>query len=165
MSGCRHAQTVIDSSFSYKIDYVALANDIISPEWHHNCIIGLKVMPILLKWMDFAYWWSFIGKGLSLQPAQQACLLHHLLSWFAQVGLKNSLQSSQKTVPTKFLGNLLNYPLIWRTYQNILNIPSGEDKTTTSTTQHTHLYPRITVFMLCFCNLSVDLAYLFIFSV
>ena len=28
-----------------------------------------------VKLMDFAYWWSFIGKGLHLQPAQQACLL------------------------------------------------------------------------------------------
>ena len=24
--------------------------------------------------MDFDYWWSCIGKGLRLQPAQQACL-------------------------------------------------------------------------------------------
>ena len=23
--------------------------------------------------VDCAYWWSFIGKGLRLQPAQQAC--------------------------------------------------------------------------------------------
>ena len=26
------------------------------------------------EWADFAYWWSSIGKGLRLQPAQQACL-------------------------------------------------------------------------------------------
>ena len=25
------------------------------------------------KRMNFAYWWSLIGKGLRLQPAQQAC--------------------------------------------------------------------------------------------
>ena len=25
--------------------------------------------------VDFSHWWSFIGKGLLLQPAQQACLL------------------------------------------------------------------------------------------
>ena len=25
------------------------------------------------KGVDLAYWWSFIGKGLCLQPAQQAC--------------------------------------------------------------------------------------------
>jgi hypothetical protein len=27
------------------------------------------------EWVDFAYWWSCIGKGLRLQPARQACLL------------------------------------------------------------------------------------------
>ena len=26
------------------------------------------------EWVDFAYWWFCIGKGLRLQPAQQACL-------------------------------------------------------------------------------------------
>ena len=25
------------------------------------------------EWVDFAYWWSCIWKGLRLQPAQQAC--------------------------------------------------------------------------------------------
>ena len=25
------------------------------------------------EWVDFAYWWSSIGKGLRLQPVQQAC--------------------------------------------------------------------------------------------
>ena len=25
------------------------------------------------EWVDFAHWWSCIGKGLCLQPAQQAC--------------------------------------------------------------------------------------------
>ena len=28
------------------------------------------------EWVDFAYWLSCIGKGLRLQPAQQACLLY-----------------------------------------------------------------------------------------
>ena len=27
--------------------------------------------------VDFAHWWSFIGKGLLLQPAQQACFFEH----------------------------------------------------------------------------------------
>ena len=26
--------------------------------------------------VDFAYWWRCIGKGLRLQPAQQACFLN-----------------------------------------------------------------------------------------
>ena len=25
------------------------------------------------EWVEFAYWWSCIGKGLRLQPAQEAC--------------------------------------------------------------------------------------------
>ena len=25
------------------------------------------------EWMNFAYWWSFIGKDLRRQPAQHAC--------------------------------------------------------------------------------------------
>ena len=25
------------------------------------------------EWVNFAYWWRCIGKGLRLQPAQQAC--------------------------------------------------------------------------------------------
>ena len=32
---------------------------------------------ILLDRGDFAYWWSCIGKGLRLQPFQQACLNIH----------------------------------------------------------------------------------------
>ena len=42
----RHAQTVIDSSSSYKIGYV---KDFLNPEGHQNRITGAKVMAILLK--------------------------------------------------------------------------------------------------------------------
>ena len=40
---------------------------------------GTQIELLILKfgdfaeWVGFAYWWSFIGKGLRLQPAQQAC--------------------------------------------------------------------------------------------
>ena len=34
----------------------------------------LVVVVVLKLWVDFAYWWSCNGKGLRLQPAQQACL-------------------------------------------------------------------------------------------
>ena len=34
----------------------------------------ILVVVVLLKlWVDIAYWWSGNGKGLRLQPAQQAC--------------------------------------------------------------------------------------------
>ena len=29
--------------------------------------------PDFAELVDFAYWWSCIGKGLHLQPVQQAC--------------------------------------------------------------------------------------------
>ena len=37
------------------------------------------------KYVNFAYWWTFIGKGLRLQPAQQVCLFYILLICGAQV--------------------------------------------------------------------------------
>ena len=33
------------------------------------------------EWVDFAYWQSCIGKGLRLQPAQQACFDNMLEIW------------------------------------------------------------------------------------
>ena len=42
-------------------------------EGHQNCSSGSKVTVILLKGLTFAYWWSYMWKGLRLQPAQQAC--------------------------------------------------------------------------------------------
>ena len=30
----------------------------------------------LAERVDFAHWWSLIGKGLHLQPAQQACFIY-----------------------------------------------------------------------------------------
>ena len=45
----RHAQTVGDSSFSYKIDYVTLIKTFLNPEGHQNRISGSKVTAILVK--------------------------------------------------------------------------------------------------------------------
>ena len=56
-----------------KIDYVQLVKTSLNPEGHQNYITGSKVIAILLDGGDFVYWWSCIGKGLRLQPAQQAC--------------------------------------------------------------------------------------------
>ena len=36
---------------------------------HQICVIGSTVTT---EWVEFAYWWSFIGKDLRLQPLQQA---------------------------------------------------------------------------------------------
>ena len=42
----------------------------------HQAINQFKSYGHFTKGVDFAYWWSFIGKDLRLQPAQQACLLN-----------------------------------------------------------------------------------------
>ena len=38
----RHAQTVRDSSSSYKIDYFIVIKNFLNPEGHQNCISGSK---------------------------------------------------------------------------------------------------------------------------
>ena len=45
----RHAQTVRDSSSSYKIDYVIVISTFLNLEGRQNCITGSKVTEILLK--------------------------------------------------------------------------------------------------------------------
>ena len=44
-----HAQTVRDSTFSYKIDYVIVIKNFLNPEGHQNPISDSKVKAILLK--------------------------------------------------------------------------------------------------------------------
>ena len=51
----RHAQTVRDRSFSYKIDYVIGIKNILYPEAHQNPIRGSKVTAILLKGRIFSF--------------------------------------------------------------------------------------------------------------
>ena len=45
----RHAQTVRNSSSSYKIDSVVVIKTFLNPEGHQNRITGSKVTAILLK--------------------------------------------------------------------------------------------------------------------
>ena len=61
-------------SSSHKIDYLVQVGDILNFKRHQNCINGLKVAAILLNMFFFAYWWSFIRKGLLLQSPQQDSL-------------------------------------------------------------------------------------------
>ena len=67
---CRHAKTVRDSTFNYKIDYDIIIKNILNPEGHQNPFSGSTVTAILLK----GFIWPIGGKSLRLQPAQQACL-------------------------------------------------------------------------------------------
>ena len=57
------------------------------------------------EWVDFAYWWSFIGKGLRLQPAQQACLLYR------SVDFKRESHYTQKNVVCLLFGWFAAYCL------------------------------------------------------
>ena len=68
----RHALTVSYGDFSHKIDYVTILGDFKyrrASKSHY----WLKSYGDFAEWVDFAHWWSFIGKGLRLQPVQQAC--------------------------------------------------------------------------------------------
>ena len=55
----RHTLMVEDDAFSHKMDYI------LNFEGHLTRNFGSKFMA---EWVDFAYWRSFIGKGLCLQP-------------------------------------------------------------------------------------------------
>ena len=57
---CHHAQTVRDSTFSYKINYIIVIKNFLNPEGHQNPISGSKVTAILLKG-----WFLHIGEASS----------------------------------------------------------------------------------------------------
>ena len=60
----RHAQTVRDSTSSYKIDYVIVIKTFLNPEGHQNRISGSKVTAILLKGWLLPMGGASAGKGL-----------------------------------------------------------------------------------------------------
>ena len=76
----RHALTVEYGAFNHKIDYVKKS----------KLYYWFKSYGDFAEWVDFAYWWSCIGKGLRLQPAQQACFKPSQLG-VATVRLRNKV--------------------------------------------------------------------------
>ena len=66
---------VRDRSSSYKIVYIIVIKNFLNPKEHQNPISGSKSYGHFTEGVEFAYCWSCIGKGLRLQPAQQACFL------------------------------------------------------------------------------------------
>ena len=64
-----HAQTVRDSSSSYKIDYVIVIKTFLNPEGHQNLINGSKVTAILLKG-----WISPVGGASAVEDLQSTGL-------------------------------------------------------------------------------------------
>ena len=77
-----HAQTVRDSSSSYKIDYVRGIKIFLNPKRHQNPISGSKVTAILLKGWILPIGGASAGEGLLLQPAQHIRSLPSLLIQF-----------------------------------------------------------------------------------
>ena len=69
-----HAQTVRDSTSSYKIHYFKVIKNFLNPEGHQNPISGSKVTAILLKGWILPIGGASSGEGLPLQPVQQACV-------------------------------------------------------------------------------------------
>ena len=66
----RHAQTLRDSSFSYKIDYVIVIKTFLNSEGHQNRISYGHFS----EGVDFAYWWSFISGGSAINGATPSIL-------------------------------------------------------------------------------------------
>ena len=59
---------VRDGASSHKMDYIDKFGKIQNLKRHRNCIIGCNLVEVV----DLGYWWSCNGKGLRLQPVQQA---------------------------------------------------------------------------------------------
>ena len=76
------------------MDYCQLENTSLNPKGHQNCITGSKVIAILMDGADFAYRWSCIGKGLRLQPAQQAGFQDVTLIFRVQKGAKTGYRDN-----------------------------------------------------------------------
>ena len=53
---------------SHKTNYIEIFSEILIPEGHQK-LYWFKSYGDFSERVDFAFWWSFIGKGLRLQPA------------------------------------------------------------------------------------------------
>ena len=99
----RHAQTVRDTSSSYKIDYAIGIRTFLNPEGHPNPITGSKVTAILLKG-----WILPIG-GISAVEGLRSTGLHPLVP---------SLYHDSKSIPWVIL-----YIMSPNLYHKLKSIP------------------------------------------
>ena len=84
---------------------------------HQNRISGSKITAILLKGWIFAYWWSFNGVDLHLQPAQQTCFysIRKTITILNRLGtrvageVETELRSGQRLFDQWFLFNFCVY--------------------------------------------------------
>ena len=68
---------VKDGAFGHKIDYVPIFFGDSKSQRASKLYYWFKSYGNFAEWVYFAYWWSCIGKGMRLQPAQQACFTTH----------------------------------------------------------------------------------------
>ena len=77
----RHTQTNGDGASSHKTDYVGQVKEILNLKGPHL----FKSYDHYTEWVDFAYWWSCIGKGQSAACKAGLFILNLLqldyLSW------------------------------------------------------------------------------------
>ena len=64
-----------DGACSHEIDYVTIFLGDSKSQKVSKLHYWFKSYGDFAEWVNFAYWRSFIGKGLLLQPAQQACFV------------------------------------------------------------------------------------------
>ena len=68
---CRHTENIKNGASSHKTNY----SDRECKSWRESKLLyWFKSYGDFAECVDFAYWWSCIGKGLRLQPLQQAFL-------------------------------------------------------------------------------------------
>ena len=89
----RHAQTVGDSSSSYKIDYGILIKNFLNPERHQNPKNGSNVTVFLLKGWILPIDWSFSGGGSAINGATPSSLL--IIPKVINMGSSSAVESTQ----------------------------------------------------------------------
>ena len=62
---CRHAQMIKNCASSHKTNYIDIILEILNLEEHFKLLYWFKSYGACAKWVDFSYWWSCIGKGLT----------------------------------------------------------------------------------------------------
>ena len=75
-----HAQTVRDSTSSYKKRLFHNDLEHCKSQRASKSLLWFKSSSHFTEGVDWAYWWSCIGKGLRLQPAQKAFFFAYLHS-------------------------------------------------------------------------------------
>ena len=100
---CHHTLMVGDGASSHKIYYIKLDSE----SWRASKLhYWFKSYSNFAEWVDFAYRWSCIGKGVRLQLAQQVCSNRFsMLIWIARLVPKVAF-SSYRSYKTRLKDHL-----------------------------------------------------------